>query len=401
MAVTPQGVRPILIAGGGIGGQAAAIALANRGFRCRVLEKRTVFDEAGAGIQIGPNGVAVLRALGVEAALAAHVGTPEVLVVRDGKHGTIQARLPLGAEIERRLGAPYWTAHRADLHATLRDAAARHPGIVMTPGFAADRLEATGDGVKVVATSGAEATGAAVIGADGLWSTLRGYVTGRIQPHYTGRRAYRTVIPAAEASGPLAENAVGLWLLPRCHVVHYPVRMGAEVAVVVVVEETEPFAQPATEVDRHELMGRLGGWLDPVRAEALSRAQRWYGWDLFELLELPAWTNGRVVLIGDAAHPMQPFLAQGAVMALEDSLTLADHMAATPADLPEAFVRFEAARRSRVERVARTAARNGRIYHLAGVGRFARNCALHAVSGQALLARYDWLYEYDALTVPI
>ena len=395
MSATPQASRPILIAGGGIGGLAAAIALANAGFRCRVLELRASPDEAGAGIQLGPNGTKALRALGIDTALAERAGRPEAIVVRDGLRGRVQARLPLGPEIADRFGAPYWTAHRADLHAALSEVAARHPGIVLTHGFTAGRLEATEGGVKIISDAGGEATGGALIGADGLWSKIRSYVAGSRQPRFTGRRAYRAVIPAASAAPVLTGNVVGLWLLRRCHVVHYPVRGGTEIALVVVLHETAPRETWSEPADRDQLLDRLRKLLDPERVDALAGAERWNAWDLFELPQLPAWSNGRVVLMGDAAHPMQPFLAQGAVMALEDALTLAPFMAATPGDLPTAFLNFEKARKARVTRVTRTAAANGRIYHAAGPIRLARNGIMKALPGQRLMARYDWLYGWS------
>lgn len=395
MAATPQAARPILITGGGIGGLAAAIALAGKGFRCRVLERRDLVEEAGAGIQIGPNGLKALCALGVDGILEARAGRPDALVVRDAGNGRPLATIALGAKLEQRFGAPYWTAHRADLHGALMAVASRHPGIVLTGGFAADRLEATATGVKLVSQSGAEATGAAVIGADGLWSRMRGYVAGRTATRFTGRRAYRTVIPAASAADVMEPGSVVVWLAPRCHVVHYPVRGGAEIAVVVVLEEqsSEPgWALPAewAGLDQH-----LEPRVNPPLREALARGGPWRAWDLYELPPLPAWSNGPVALLGDAAHPMLPFLAQGGVMALEDAVTLAHFAALSPADLPAAFTRYHGARKTRVGRVVRAAAQNGLIYHMSGPARLARNGVLRLTPAPRLLARYDWLYGWN------
>lgn len=395
MAETPQSARPILIAGGGIGGLAVAIALANKGFRCRVLERRNVVEEAGAGIQIGPNGLKALRALGAEITLKPYAGIPDALVIRDAVNGRPLSTIPLGSNVEQRFGAPYWTLHRADLHCALSAVASRHPGIVLTGAFAADRLEATETGVKLVSETGAEATGAAVIGADGLWSRMRAYVAGSSIARFTGRRAFRTVIPAADAAAVMTQNAVALWLAPRCHVVHYPVRGGAEIAVVVVLQETVPEQGWAIPTDASDLERRLSTRLTPTLREALARGGPWRAWDLYEQPLLPAWSNGPVALLGDAAHPMLPFLAQGGVMALEDSLTLAHFAAASPGDLPAAFTRYHDVRKARVNRVVRAAARNGRIYHMGALNRFARNAVLRATSPARLLARYDWLYGWS------
>ena len=395
MAETPQSARPILIAGGGIGGLAAAIALADKGFRCRVLERREFVEEAGAGIQIGPNGVKALRALGADVHLQPYVGVPDALVIRDATSGGPLTTLPFGSQIERRFGAPYWTVHRADLHSALSAVASRHPGIVLTGSFAADRLEATATGVKLVSETGAEATGAAVIGADGLWSRMRGYVAGPTDARFTGRRAFRTVIPADSANTLMAPDAVALWLGQRCHVVHYPVRGGAEIAVVVVLQEKFPQIGWALPADWADIEKRIGPRVNAPLLKALARGGPWRAWDLHELPPLPAWSNGAIALLGDAAHPMLPFLAQGGVMALEDALTLAHFAAASPGDLPAAFTRYHDARKARVVRVVGAAARNGHIYHLSGPPGFARNAVLRMSSPARLLAHYDWLYGWN------
>ena len=393
MAATPQSTRPILIAGGGIGGLAAALALADCGFRCRVLELRPVFEEAGAGIQIGPNGVKALRALGVDASLAPHVGVPDAIIVRDGRRGRLVTQLPLGAGIAARMGAPYWTAHRADLHAALAEAASRNPRIAITMGFAASRLEATDGGVRVVASSGAEATGAALIGADGLWSSTRGYVADRATARFAGRRAYRAVIPAAHAPEAIAGNTIGLWLAPRCHVVHYPVRAGTEIAVVVILSESAAGEGWSMAAGPSEVMDRVK-FLDRGLQDALATVTAWRSWNLYEAPPLKTWSNGRVVLVGDAAHPMLPFLAQGGVLALEDALTLAHGMKTSSGDLPAAFEAFTAARLARARRVATTSRHNGTIYHFGGIMALARSAVLRAVPSNRLMARYDWLYSW-------
>lgn len=393
--MTPRATRPILIAGGGIGGLAAAIALANAGYRCRVLERRSQFDEAGAGIQIGPNGVKALRALGIDGALATKVGTPEGIAIRDGLSGRLNAMLPLGADIESRLGAPYWTAHRADLHDALAAAAARHRGIALTMGFAADRLEATEGGVRIVAENGAEATGAALIGADGLWSRIRGYVADRAQSRFAGRRAYRAVIAAPKGCPPaVGGNVVGLWLARGSHVVHYPVRAGAEIAAVVILSQQAADQGWSAPVDASALMDRLRH-LDANLQEALTHAQNWRSWDLFEAPPLKTWSNGRIALLGDAAHPVLPFLAQGGVLALEDALTLAHAMTACPGDIPAAFAAYSAARLARARRVAKASQANGAIYHWGGGFAMARTALLGTLPANRLIGRYDWLYGWS------
>ena len=399
MASLPKQIRPILIAGGGIGGLAAALALANRGYRCRVLEKRTAFCEAGAGIQIGPNGVKALRALGVDRALEPKTGKPGEIMVFDARRGRLLAALPLGETIAARLGAPYWTAHRADLHAALLEAAGHEPLIAITTGFAAGRVEATPDGVQLTSTAGVAASGAALIGADGLWSTVRGYVADRTHPRFAGRRAYRAVVKAADAPVQFQANATGLWLAPGAHVVHYPVRAGTEIAIVVILGGaasgegaclTEDWAAAA---DRTALLAGVRH-LAPELAGFLAVAAEWKSWGLFETEPLASWSNGRVALLGDAAHPVLPFLAQGGALALEDALTLAAEVARTQADIPAALAAYAAARKRRTGRVASASRRNGQIYHMAGAVALARNLVLRATPAPRLIAQYDWLYGW-------
>ena len=393
MARPPTASRPILIAGAGIGGLATALALAQRGYKCRVLERSAQRNEAGAGIQIGPNGVAALRALGVAARLEPQVGIPDELRVRDAQRGGLLATLPLGDTIAQRLGAPYWTAHRADLHGALLAQAQRNPAIVIQMGFEADRMEATADGVQLTSADGTKATGAALIGADGMWSKVRRYVTDGINLRFTGQRAYRAVIPTSQVPLPFQTNAVGLWLAPSVHVVHYPVRGGAETAVVVILKGSalaQRWSEPAS---RDTLLHGVRD-LTPSLREFLAAADQWASWGLYAATPLPRWSNGRVTLVGDAAHPLLPFLAQGGVLALEDALTLAACVAKSDDNLPHGFEAYAKARMKRAARVASAARRNGTIYHLAGAGALARNLVMKATPAPRLIGQYDWLYSW-------
>lgn len=385
--------RPILIAGGGIGGLAAALALADRGFRCRILERRPAFCEVGAGIQIGPNGVKALRALGLDTALEPKAGKPDLITVYDGVRGRPLAELPLGSAMAERMGAPYWTAHRADLHAALLEQAGREPRIALTTGFAAERLEAAGDGVRLISRAGPAVSGAALIGADGLWSTVRAYVADSARLRFASRRAYRAVIATVDAPAPFRTNTVGLWLAPGAHAVHYPVRAGAEIAIVVIVPGPAGGQEWSQEADRAGLIAGIGH-LAPDLLGFLTVARDWKSWALHEAPPLATWSNGRVTLLGDAAHPVLPFLAQGGVLALEDAVTLAAELDRQPADIPAALAAYQNARLARTRKVAATARRNGAIYHLSGALALARNIALRTTPGPRLIAQYDWLYGW-------
>ena len=383
---------PILIAGGGIGGLALALALAKSGRRSTVLEQRESFGAAGAGIQIGPNGVRVLQRLGLAEALRPAVGVPDALAVHHGRTGRALAVLPLGRWIADRHGAPYWVVHRGDLHAVLTEAASAEPRITLRAGFNLASVAQHGEVVKAQGVDGDVATGAALVGADGLWSSVRRAIRPEHVPQSVGATASRTVIPVA-AAGRLAVPVVGLWLGPDVNVVHYPVRGGAEIAVVVIASGSWQGKEWDAEADQAALIARLAGFHSSL-AEPLAMAPSWRKWGLYRLPPLPAWSAGRVVLIGDAAHPMLPHLAQGGVLALEDALVLADCLAAHASDVAQAFLVFEAKRRRRADRVQAMSRLNGRIYHLRPPMAWARDGALRLLPGPWLMARYDWLYGW-------
>lgn len=383
----------ILIAGGGIGGLALAVALARSGRDCMVLEARPEFGTAGAGIQLGPNGVRVLQALGVADALRPLVGVPDSIHVYRGRSGRRLAELPLGRWIEQRHGAPYWVAHRADLHAALRTACESSARVTLRLDFTARMVAPDVEGVRVKSDTNDSVAGAALVGADGLWSALRRHVAPRELPEFAGASASRCVLPV-QAAGRLGHNAVGLWLSPTAHVVHYPVRGGAEVAVVVIARETWESRAWDAQADRARVLESVAAF-HPDLVSVLAAAPHWRRWSLHRLAPLPTWSNQRVVLIGDAAHPMLPYLAQGGVLALEDALCLAQAFAASRGVEERAIAAFVAERRSRAKRVQAASLRNGRIYHLPPLLALARDAVLAAVPGSTLMARFDWLYGWQ------
>jgi salicylate hydroxylase len=391
MAMPP----PILIAGGGIGGLALAIALAKVGQRSLVLEERETFAAEGAGIQLGPNGVRILRELGVASALQPLVGEPEAIEVNDGSSGRTLATLPLGGWIAARHGAPYWVAHRGDLARALLETARSQALIGLRPGFAVVSVAERDEDVEVLSPAGDRLAGGALVGADGLWSGVRPFVCPSAAPAFAGATATRTVIAARDAGRLAAANRVGLWLTPGVHVVHYPVRAGAEVAVVVIASEDWRARDWDAEADRTVLAGQLAGFHAGL-VEVLAGVRRWRRWALHRLAPLPRWSAGRVTLMGDAAHPMLPYLAQGGVLALEDAVVLAGAIGARPGDIAGALVDFEGARRGRAGRVQGASLRQGRIYHLAPPLAWARDAALRLVPGARLMAGYDWLYGWRA-----
>lgn len=386
----------ILIAGAGIGGLAAAIALARRGLASHVLERRPVFSEEGAGIQIGPNGTRILRDLGLAAALAPMAGVPDVLKIMDGVGGGEIATLPLGDWIAARHGAPYWTLHRADLHAALLQQARREPLIRLTLSADLVGVAERGDTIEAETADGAVAVGRALIGADGLWSQTRDYIRGReLTLTFSGTSALRTVLPASALPAGLSKNATHLWLRPGAHVVHYPVRAGEDIAIVLIVDDREQLTGWGTDVLSAYVHTRTGGFPHPL-ADLLTIPKAWRKWSLHALErgEPRRWVRGRAALLGDAAHPVFPYLAQGGVLALEDAAVLARVLSEQGADVPRALVAYQGLRKGRARRVARASRRNGGIYHMSGMMAAARDSVMRTLPAERLMGGFDWLYGW-------
>ncbi|MFN3622502.1 MAG: FAD-dependent monooxygenase [Hyphomicrobium sp.] len=387
--------EPVLVAGGGIGGLATALALARRGIASHVLERRAVFHEEGAGIQIGPNGTLILRHLGVADALRPHVGVPEALSVRDGRSGAQLARLPLGRWIAMRHGAPYWVAHRRDLHSALAEAARAEPLIAISLDFEASEVAYERSRVAVAADNGAAWTGKALIAADGVWSPMRTMLIDPTKPRFSGKSAARSTVAIDELPPDFHRNETTIWLFPDAHVVHYPISGGAELAIIVVLTDDHDSSDWSAPVPPFWVQQSMPECAEPLQALMLA-AQSWKRWALHTLPTPKHWTRGPIALLGDAAHPVLPFFAAGAVMALEDAAVIANALARQPADVPAALRAYELARRGRVTRVARASQRNGSIYHLAGPAAMARDLVLRHMPAHRLMARYDWLYGWRA-----
>ncbi len=395
----PRMNLPLLVAGAGIGGLGAALALARQGQAVTVLEQAPAFGEIGAGLQLGPNAVRVLADWGLLPALREAAAFPEALRVRDARSGRSLGQLTLGEAAVARHGQAYACLHRADLHALLQRAVAQEVCVSWRLGARAESWRPSGPsgpGVSLTLASGDQLAGQALIGCDGLWSRVRQGGFDAAPPRRTGHLAYRGLIPVAALPAAMRDSAVGVWLGPRLHVVHYPVRRGEAFNLVAVVQgeagglEASSWSQPA---EAGELRAALGPVAGPL-ADWLAAVPGWTRWVLHDRdpLRGPAdMARGAVALLGDAAHPMRPYLAQGAAMALEDAWVLG-HLArgATAADWPERFARYAQARWSRNARVQRRSRRNGRIFHASGLLRLGRDTAM-GVLGERLLDN-PWLY---------
>lgn len=389
---------PILIAGGGIGGLTAALALAQTGWRVVILERRETAPEEGAGIQIGPNGTRILQALGIAPFLSDAVAVPDGLRVMDVPTGRQLTRMPLGGHIAQTHGAPYWVLHRADLHAALRAAAAQSALIELRSGCDVVSGENTQDGAVALLRDGTRLDGSALIAADGLWSTLRHGVMSAPPLAFTGKCAFRAVVPSEDLPGGISVSDTTIWLAPSAHVVHYPVRAGRELAMVAIFDDRDLGETWAGRADPAIVTSHARNFPEPLRA-LLQRPSAWRQWSLYSLAGSFPWADGCIALLGDAAHPPLPFLAQGGVMALEDAMVLAAHLrSARPGEIAGRLTTYARVRQPRTHRVMAASARNGRIYHLNGPMRLARNAVLQMTPPARLIAGYDWLYGWRAPT---
>ena len=401
--------KQVLVAGGGIGGIAAALGAARAGWDVRLYERAAAFSEVGAGVQIGPNVVRRLQAWGLQQPLQAVAAFPGRLQVRSAISGRELGVLPLGATAVARYGAAYATIHRADLHGLLLHGLTQQTGAELHLEHTIDRFADTGDVVTVRTSRGKEVEGDALIGADGLWSRTRTQLLGDVPPRVTGHLAYRALVPQQALPEALRTDQVTAWLGPRLHVVQYPVRRGELQNMVVIVQGPAPqdlenwdHAANAADLD-HALQGTCTALQDAVRgvvdAGVGAGADAGPGWRLWPLCDRPPVRNagemarGLVALLGDAAHPMRPYLAQGAGMAIEDAAELQRALAMHDLDVPLRLTRYALNRWQRNARVQARSVRNGRIFHATGPVRWGRDWSLRLL-GQRLLD-VPWLYRGD------
>jgi salicylate hydroxylase len=390
--------RTIVIVGAGIGGLTAAVTLARKGFRISLVDQAERLEETGAGIQLTPNATRILIELGLGQRLKQLVVVPTALRVIRAHSGQDIVRVPLGHSAEVRYGTPYWVVHRADLQATLLDAVAGHPDIALSLGTRIVDCTAHPNGVTVAGLSARgnfDGRGIAIVGADGLWSTVRERLGDKNQPRLAGRTAWRAVVPSDAVAPEWREPFVNLWLGRRGHLVHYPIRGGRAINIVAIAGDDWSAPGWSAPAEREEVLRRFAerAWAAPAR-ELLATPERWLKWALADRPPIRQWGRGPATLLGDAAHPMLPFLAQGAAMAIEDAAVLADCMAKLPGDPAAAMRTYERQRRRRTRAAQRQSRANGRVYQYGGPVGFVRNLALAVMGGKRLLRRYDWIYAF-------
>ena len=390
----------ILIAGAGIGGLAAALACARQGCEVTVLEAAKEFGDAGAGIQLGPNAMKVLAALGLEAAVKAVASFPESIVIADAMSGKPISRMLLGNAVRKRYGQAYASLHRADLHALLLHAV-RTAGVKLLSGHALQKYEQTNHVIQGLGANFSYECDV-LIGADGLWSCVREHMLQDGAPRATGHAAFRALLPSHAMPEALRTPHVRTWWARDVHVVSYPLRGGSMWNLVVLAEMPR---QPSGRMESgwslsasHEEVMRLFQRTEP-QLQALLEAGGaqlggWKRWNLFDRQPLKAaqMTQGRVALLGDAAHPMLPYLAQGAAMALEDAWVLGQCLQ-PGADVTLGLQKYGQLRAARDARVVHTAQRNGQIFHLSGAMALARNAVLSLQGTQVV--GMPWLYGFN------
>ncbi len=392
--------RRALVAGGGIGGLAAALALARAGWSVSVFERAEKFGEVGAGLQMSPNACKVLRWLGVLHHVSEIAFRPRAASMRDGVTGSSIYRVELGDAAEARWGAPYYHVHRADLHGILLQAA-KDAGVALETGAPVESYGTRTETVRLKLSDGRVEQGDLLIAADGIGSALRSVLNGPEKPRYTGQIAWRTTIPAERLPEGLVPPEATVWAGPGRHLVTYYLRGGSLVNLVA-VEETEAAAPEgwAAPGDPEQLRAGFAGWHEDV-GTLLQAVDQPFLWGLFERAEQVRWCDGRVGLLGDAAHAMLPFMAQGAAMALEDAAILTRCLDRS-ASVADALMEYENARFARVTRVQSQSRSNGLLFHKrTELGRFFSWAPIAAVAWMApalAAAQLDWLYSYDPIT---
>jgi len=385
---------PVIVAGAGIGGLAAALALAQRGFRVVVLEQAAEIGEIGAGVQLAPNAFAAFDALGVGERARGRAVYTDRMVMMDAVDDTVVGEIPTGAVFRARFANPYAVIHRADVHLSLLEGVRAQPGVEVITSTRVARFEEVEHGVVVFDAGGGRHRGIALVGCDGVKSAVRAQTVGD-DVRVSGHVVYRAVVDAADFPADLRWNAAAVWVGPNCHLVHYPLRGGDQYNVVVTFHSRDPETWSVSEGSRDEVLSYFDG-VGPRARRLLDLPKSWKRWATADREPIAAWTNGRSTLLGDAAHPLLQYLAQGACMALEDAVTLGRALAATGDDIDAAFALYQRSRVARTARVVLMTREMGRLYHAKGVERLVRNELWRGRTPERFYDALEWLYGWTA-----
>ena len=390
--VTRHAHLPVLVAGGGIGGLAAALALTRQGLSVKVLEQAPELGEIGAGIQLGPNAFAAFDALGIGATARALAVYTDEMVMHDALDESLVGRIPVGGAFRQRFGNPYAVIHRADVHLSLLEGARASGRIEVLTATPVARVEQDDDGVTVVDARGGTHRGQALIGADGVKSAVRAQYVGD-PARVSGHVVYRAVIDRKDFPADLQWNAASIWVGPNCHLVHYPLRGGEQYNVVVTFHSRRQEEWSVTEGSAQEVQSYFEG-ICPRARQLIDLPKSWKRWATADREPIGQWTYGRATLLGDAAHPTLQYLAQGACMALEDAVTLGEALRVHGNDFARAFDHYQRSRIARTARVVLSAREMGRIFHAKGVERLVRNDLWKGRTPERFYDALEWLYGW-------
>ena len=393
--VTRNEELPVIVAGGGIGGLAAALALVRQGFKVTVLEQAPEIGEIGAGIQLGPNAFHAFDALGVGDKARGRAVYTECMVMHDAVDETLVGRLETGEAFRQRFGNPYAVIHRADVHLSLLEGAQETGRVSFHTHTRVERIEqdeATGT-VSAIDQNGRRWTGQAMIGAEGGKSVMRAqYVND--PPRVTGHVVYRAVVEREDFPENLRWNAASLWAGPKCHLVHYPLRGGEQYNVVVTFHSRQQETWGVTDGSKEEVESYFQG-ICPKARQLIDLPKSWKRWATADREPIDNWVFGRATLLGDAAHPTTQYMAQGACMAMEDAVTLGEALRVTGQRWDDALQLYQRNRITRTARIVLSGREMGRLYHAAGVERLVRNSLWKGRSQERFYDAMEWLYGWN------
>ncbi|NYT66947.1 3-hydroxybenzoate 6-monooxygenase [Pusillimonas noertemannii] len=384
--------QKVIVVGGGIGGLAAALALTRRNIQVLLLEQAAHIGEIGAGIQLGPNAFAALDALGVGEAARKRAVFTDHCIMMDAVDATEVVRIETGEAFRQKFGGPYAVIHRADIHLSILEAVQHDPLIEFRTSTHVSDVKVKADGVEVIDTEGNVYRADAVVGCDGVKSVIRAKTIG-VQHRVTGHVVYRAVVEQENMPADLQVNAPMLWAGPRCHLVHYPLRGGKQYNLVVTFHSKEEEEWGVRDGSKEEVLSYFQG-IHQRPHQMLDRPTSWRRWATADADPVDEWGTGRCTILGDAAHPMTQYMAQGACMALEDAVTLGEAVARCEGDFDAAFRLYESIRIPRTARVVWSTREMGRIYHAKGVERTVRNLLWKDKSQEQFYSALEWLYGW-------
>ena len=384
---------PVLIAGGGIGGLAAALALTRRGFEVKVLEQAPEIGEIGAGIQLGPNAFHAFDALGVGDKARGRAVYTDFMVMHDAVDEYQVGKIPTGEAFIKRFGNPYAVIHRVDVHTSLLEGAQETGKVKFLTSTRVERIEQDAQGVTVFDQHGNAHKGLALIGADGVKSVVRAHYVND-PARVTGHVVYRAVVDKKDFPENLQWNAASIWVGPNCHLVHYPLRGGEQYNVVVTFHSRQQEEWGVTDGSKEEVQSYFQG-ICPKARQLIDLPKSWKRWATADREPIGQWSFGRATLLGDAAHPTTQYMAQGACMALEDAVTLGEALRLEGNDFEKAFDLYQRARVSRTARIVLSGREMGRIYHAKGVERLVRNDLWRGRSPERFYDAMEWLYGWN------